>query len=106
MRSKRGDDYTSEASFLRRIFSGINASFRVGQSLSYRSKTLPKLYSQHEKGKKNQYMNRLLQLEKGSFVPLVLTTTGGMAPEAKRFIKRLAAMISATDKRGLQPGDF
>ena len=48
-------------------------------------------------------MNRVLQLEKGSFVPLVLTTTGGMAPEAKRFIKRLAAgapaaMISAKTK--------
>ena len=68
------------------------------QSLSYRSKTLPQLYSQHEKEKKSQYMNRVLQLEKGSFVPLVFTTTGGMAPEAKRFIKRLAAMISAKTK--------
>ena len=68
------------------------------KSLSYRSKTLPQLYSQHEKEKKSQYMNRVLQLEKGSFVPLVFTTTGGMAPEAKRFIKRLAAMISAKTK--------
>ena len=68
------------------------------KSLSYRSKTLPQLYSQHEKEKKSQYMNHVLQLEKGSFVPLVFTTTGGMAPEAKRFIKRLAAMISAKTK--------
>ena len=36
----------------------------------------------------------MLQLEKGSFVPLVFTTTGGMAPEAKRFIRRLAVLIA------------
>ena len=40
-------------------------------------------------------MNRVLQLETGSFVPLVFTTTGGMAPEAKRFIRRLASLIAA-----------
>ena len=45
-----------------------------------------------------QYMNRVLQLEKGSFVPLVFTTTGGMAPEARRFIRRLAALIAAKTK--------
>ena len=35
-----------------------------------------------------------LKLEKGSFVPLVFTTTGGMAPEAKLFIRRLAVLIA------------
>ena len=40
-------------------------------------------------------MNRVLQSEKGTFVPLVFTTTGGMAPEAKRFIRRLAELVSA-----------
>jgi len=64
-------------------------------SPSYKGRTLPQLYTQHEKEKKYQYMNRVLQLEKGSFVPLVFTTTGGMAPEAKRFIRKLAAMIAA-----------
>ena len=39
-----------------------------------------------------------IQLEKGSFVPLVFTTTGGMAPEARRFIRRLAALIAAKTK--------
>jgi len=58
-------------------------------------KTLTQLYTQHEKEKKNQYMNRVLQSEKGTFVPLVFTTTGGMAPEAKRFIRRLAELVSA-----------
>ena len=43
-------------------------------------------------------MNRVLQLEKGSFVPLVFTTIGGMAPEARRFIRRLAELIAAKTK--------
>jgi len=55
---------------------------------------MPQLYTQHEKENKNQYMNRVLQLEKGSFVPLVFTTTGLMAPEAKSFIRRLAVFIA------------
>ena len=55
---------------------------------------MPQLYTLHKKEKKNQYMNRVLQLKKGSFVPLVFTTTGGMAPEAKRFIRRLAVLIA------------
>ena len=38
-------------------------------------------------------MNRMLQLEKGSFVPLVFTTTGEMAPEAKRFISQVMCNI-------------
>ena len=32
-------------------------------------------------------------------VPLVFTTTGGMAPEAKRFIRRLACLIAAKTKQ-------
>ena len=68
------------------------------RSQSYQAKTLPQLYNLHEKEKKNQYMNRVLQLKKGSFVPLVFTTTGGMAPEARRFIRRLAALIAAKTK--------
>ena len=43
---------------------------------------------------KNQYMNRVLQLEKGSFVSLVFTTTGGMSPEVKSFIRRIAVLIA------------
>ena len=35
------------------------------KSASYQSKTLPQLYTLHENEKKSQYMNRVLQLEKG-----------------------------------------
>ena len=59
------------------------------------AQTLAQLYIQHENQKKRQYLNRVLQVEKGSFSPLVFTTTGGMAPEAIRFLKRIAEKISA-----------
>ena len=63
-------------------------------SESYLAQTLAQLYNQHE-NKKKQYLNRVLQVEKGSFSPLVFTTTGGMAPEAIRFLKRVTQRISA-----------
>ena len=64
-------------------------------SESYLAQTLAQLYTQHENQKKRQYLNRVLQIEKGSFSPLVFTTTGGIAPEAIRFLKRVAEKISA-----------
>ena len=62
--------------------------------IAYQGKTMPQLYTMHEKEKNNQYMNRVLQLKKGSFVPYVFTTTRGMAPEAKRFIRKIAVLIA------------
>ena len=52
------------------------------------------LYGQHENQKKRHYLNRILQ-EKGTFSPLVFTTTGGMGPEATRFLKRVAVKLAA-----------
>ena len=40
----------------------------------------------------------MLQTEKGSFVPVVLITSGGMGPACKDMLKRLAQKITA--KRG------
>ena len=47
---------------------------------SYSTKMLNKIYKDHEKEKKDLYEERVLQSEKGSFVPLVFTTSGGMGP--------------------------
>ena len=49
------------------------------------------------------YGERLREVEKGSFDPLVFATTGGMAPRASQFIKRLAHLIA--DKRNEQYAD-
>ena len=66
-------------------------------SPSYMEKSPEQLYHQHEQEKKRTY-HRVIEVEKGSFSPLVFSTTGGMGPECTRFHKRLAELISA--KRG------
>ena len=49
------------------------------------------------------YNDRILQVEKGSFSPLIFTTTGGMGPEATRYHKKVAELISV--KKGEQYSD-
>ena len=44
--------------------------------------------------KKRAYWDRTLNVEKGSFTPLVFTTIGGTGPECLRFSKQLAELIS------------
>ena len=41
-----------------------------------------------------KYNSRVLTVEKGSFTPLVYTTFGGWAPQATKYHKRLAELIS------------
>lgn len=67
-------------------------------SPSYMDTTPDQLYSQHEREKKRTYNDRILQVEKGSFSPLIFTTTGGMGPECTKYHKRVAELIS--NKRG------
>ena len=48
----------------------------------------------HENEKKRQYSRRVLEVEQGTFTPLVFTSTGGMADECKRFHSRLAELLA------------
>ena len=57
-------------------------------------KTLDKIYKDYEKEKKDLYEERVLQSEKGSFVPLVFTTSGGMGPLCTVFVDRVSEMIA------------
>ena len=72
-------------------------------SASYINTTPDQLYINHEKAKKRCYNDRILQVEKGSFSPLIFSTTGGMGPESTKFHKKLAEKISV--KRGEQYSD-
>ena len=67
-------------------------------SPSYLSKSSDEIYEQHEREKKRNYNCRVLQVERGSFTPLIFTTTGGMGPEATRYHKRVAELLA--EKRG------
>ena len=57
---------------------------------SYRSLSLSSAYKRHEDTKKREYGQRVRDVEHGVFIPLVLTSTGGMGREATVFYKRLA----------------
>ena len=61
---------------------------------SYREKDIKQVYRQHEQEKKRTYNERIIQVEKGSFTPIVMSTFGGMGLEAERFHKRIAQLIA------------
>ena len=67
-------------------------------SLSYQGKQINKIYEQNEKEKKRTYNQRIIQVEKASFTPLVFTTSGGMGPECTKFHKKIAQLISIKTK--------
>lgn len=62
---------------------------------SYKDLTPKQIYLRHENEKKRQYANRVLQVEQGTFTPLVFTSTGGMGQECKRYHSRLAELLSS-----------
>ena len=61
-------------------------------------KPLKSLHQLHEQEKRRAYNQRVLQIEQGSFTPLVFTTMGGQSYECDRFYNRLSAMLA--EKRG------
>ena len=63
-------------------------------SPSYTNKPLEQLYNNHEREKKRLYNERVIQVEKGSFTPLVFSTFGGLGPECEKFHQRVAQLIS------------
>ena len=48
----------------------------------------------HENEKKRAYGERVVQVEKASFTPIVLSTHGGSSKEADRHHKRIAQLIA------------
>ena len=67
-------------------------------SASYKDKDIKQVYDQHEKEKKRKYNQRVMQVERATFTPLVFSTTGGMAPECARYHKKVAELIANKTK--------
>ena len=59
----------------------------------YRHLTPKKIYKKHENERKSQYAKRVMEIEQGTFPPLVFTTTGGMGDECVKYHSRLAELI-------------
>ena len=64
---------------------------------SYLNQPLATTYNSLEKSKKGKYNERILNVEHGTFTPLILSCFGGMGTEAKRFFNRLG--VKVTEKR-------
>ena len=56
------------------------------------------IYKKYENEKKRQYAERVMEIEQGTFTPLVFRTTGGMADECVKYHSRLAELIA--NKKG------
>ena len=52
------------------------------------------ILKRHEKNKKREYNSRVMNVEQGTFTPLVFSIQGGSAPECSTFHKHLAETIS------------
>jgi len=64
----------------------VNNKGQQGQSTS-------KSFKQHEQAKKREYLQRILEVDNGSFTPLVFGTNGGLGEECSRFISALSYRI-------------
>ena len=61
---------------------------------SYRDLELEQIYRNHENEKKRLYARRVLDIEQGTFTPLIFTSTGGMGNECLQYHSRLVQLIS------------
>ena len=65
---------------------------------TYASSPLAQCYRRAELDKKRRYDERIREVERGTFSPLVFSSSGGMGPAATVVYKRIATLIS--EKRG------
>ena len=65
---------------------------------TYLSMEPPAVCLRQEKEKRQQYEQRICEVEHGSFTPLVFSTTGGMGRAVSVTFKRLAAQIAEKRK--------
>ena len=68
-------------------------------SESYLSSSTEKVYERAETQKRRLYNERILNVEHGSFCPLVYSVTGGSGPEARTFFRLLCEKIAHKTKQ-------
>ena len=77
---------------------GVTAFFDVIvtciNSKCNQGKTTTTIFKEQEEEKKRKYQHRVLDIEMGSFTPLVFGTKGGMGADCNCFVKCLAEKLS------------
>ena len=61
---------------------------------TYRNKSFQSCYCRLEARKRCEYQDRILNVEHGSFSPLIFSTSGSMGPTASVVFRRLASLLS------------
>ena len=61
---------------------------------AYRSLSPTKAFELHERRKQLEYEERIVNVDHGSFCPLVFSTSGAVGPLCSIFLKRLAGMVA------------
>ena len=61
---------------------------------SYKNLTLEQIYKLHENDKKRLYSCRVLEVERGTFTPLVFNTSGGLSDECYSYHSRFAELLA------------
>ena len=76
---------------------GQTAFFDIGvthvNSQSNKNQEISAIFRKHENSKKREYMERVIEIEHGTFTPLVFGTNGGMGEECCKFISKLASQL-------------
>ena len=60
----------------------------------HQNKSLQSLFALEEKEKKRSYNQRVIQIEHGSFTPVVLSAYGGTGSETHHFVKTLVEKLA------------
>jgi len=66
-------------------------------SKCYQNKTTSEVFKELEDQKKHKYQQQVLDVEVGSFTPLVFGTNGGMGNQCQHFLKHLTQKIAQKD---------
>ena len=66
---------------------------------SHLKSNLETVFKHNETVKKKAYNERVIQVEHGSFTPIVLSAMGGFGVETSRFVKRLIEKVAGKKKR-------
>ena len=67
---------------------------------SHLKSSLESVFRTNEESKKRQYNNRVIQIEHGTFTPVVMSSFGGFGKETDRFVSKLVEKVA--EKKDLE----
>ena len=72
----------------------VDSLLRTANRTRQQLRPQEQIYRQHENGKKDSYAKRVMEIEQGTFTPLVFSTTAGLAEECRWYHSRLAELLA------------